>query len=127
MALVASQIQSMYKQAKKTKSSNQSFYYSLVLNGRRASFIRHNLIFPTVLVLQSCFLVKRLACLVLHPGFYFSCLLHSIKMMSLIHLWRNAKSTNPPWSLSFEFSGSCITARILKKSMACLLIQHIFF
>ena len=46
-------------------------------------------------------LVNRLVCLLylFHPGFNFSCLLHSMMMMSLFHLWGNAMSTNPLWSL----------------------------
>ena len=45
--------------------------------------------------------------------------LHSI-LMSLLHLWGNAMSSNSPWSLSCDFSGSCIIPRFLKRE------QHVF-
>ena len=99
--------------------SNDFHRYSLVLNRKRASCIRHNLDFPRSSSIAIMFLSKKVG-LYFTLVFNFSCLIHSMMMMSLLHLWGNAMSTNPPWSLSFEFSGSCITQRFLKK------VQHVF-
>ena len=75
---------------------------------------------PWFLLLQAWFLVKEWHVLYFPLVFNFFCMLNNI-MMSLLHLWKDAMSTKPPWSLSNEFKLSCIT--VFKKSSACLLIR----
>ena len=71
------------------------------------------------LLLQACFLVKEWHVLYFPLVFNFFCMLHNI-MMSLLHLWKDAMSTKPPWSLSNKFNLSCITPWFSRK------VRHVY-
>ena len=102
------------------KSRDPLFAYSLVLNRRRVSCIQHNLVFPWSSCIAIMFLSKKgWPVLYFTLVFNFSCLFYSM-MMSLLQLLENAMTTNSPWSLSYEFSTSCITPRFSKKE------HHVF-
>ena len=84
-----------------TKSSSIRLTLGMLCFWRGSSNLSRPFNHKHLLVMQSCFLVKRFASLVFHTGCNFSCLLQNLMMMSLLRLCGNAMSTNPPWSLSF--------------------------
>ena len=94
--------------------------YSLVLNRRRASCIRHSLDFPWSSCIAIMFLSKKVGLSCISPWFSTFPAYFIAEICHLLHLWGNVKFTNPPWSLSYEFSSSCISPRFSKN------VQHVF-
>ena len=95
-----------------------------MLNRICAPYIWQNLDFPCSSCIAIKFLGKQAGVSCVSSWLLTS--LVCFLAMSLLDIQGNAMATNSPWSLNYGvlLRGSWITQRFMKKSTACLLIQH---